>query len=88
MAQKVFDEKLSVRETEKLVKKVQKEKEEVEKTKMDKQLEIVYQDLEEKMKQILGTKVSINAKDENKGKIEIEYYNKEDLDRLIDMILE
>ena len=39
------------------------------------------------MKQILGTKVSINAKDENKGKIEIEYYNKEDLDRLIDMIL-
>ena len=62
-------------------------KEEVEKTKMDKQLEIVYQDLEEKMKQILGTKVSINAKDENKGKIEIEYYNKEDLDRLIDMIL-
>ena len=87
MAQKVFDEKLSVRETEKLVKKVQKEKEEVEKTKMDKQLEIVYQDLEEKMKQILGTKVSINAKDENKGKIEIEYYNKEDLDRLIDMIL-
>lgn len=87
MAQKVFDEKLSVRETEKLVKKVQKEKEEVEKTKMDKQLEIVYQNLEEKMKQILGTKVSINAKDENKGKIEIEYYNKEDLDRLIDMIL-
>ncbi len=87
MAQKVFDEKLSVRETEKLVKKAQKEKEEVEKTKMDKQLEIIYQDLEEKMKQILGTKVSINAKDENKGKIEIEYYNKEDLDRLINMII-
>ena len=69
------------------VEKAGLEKEEVEKTKMDKQLEIVYQDLEEKMKQILGTKVSINAKDENKGKIEIEYYNKEDLDRLIDMIL-
>ncbi len=86
MAQKVFDEKLSVRETEKLVKKSQKEKEEVEKAKIDKQLEIVYQDLEEKMKQILGTKVNINAKDENKGKIEIEYYNKEDLDRIIEMI--
>ena len=85
MAQKVFDEKLSVRETEKLVKKVQKEKEEVEKTKMDKQLEIVYQDLEEKMKQILGTKVSINAKDENKGKIEIEYYSMEELERLIEL---
>ncbi len=47
----------------------------------------LYIRMEEKMKQILGTKVSINAKDENKGKIEIEYYNKEDLDRLIDMIL-
>lgn len=88
MAQKVFDEKLSVRETEKLVKKSQKEKEEVEKAKIDKQLEIVYQDLEEKMKQILGTKVNINAKDENKGKIEIEYYNKEDLDRIIEMIIQ
>lgn len=88
MAQKVFDEKLSVRETEKLVKKSQKEKEEVEKAKIDKQLEIVYQDLEEKMKQILGTKVNINAKDKNKGKIEIEYYNKEDLDRIIEMIIQ
>lgn len=87
MAQKVFDEKLSVRETEKLVKKIQREKEEIEKPKTDKQLEIIYQDLEEKMKQALGTKVSINAKDENKGKIEIEYYNKDDLERLIDMIL-
>ncbi len=87
MAQKVFDEKLSVRETEKLVKKSQQEKQEVEKAKIDKQLEIVYQDLEEKMKQILGTKVTINAKDENKGRIEIEYYNKQDLDRLIEMII-
>ena len=67
---------------------IQKEKEEVEKAKIDKQLEIVYQDLEEKMKQILGTKVNINAKDENKGKIEIEYYNKEDLDRIIEMIIQ
>jgi len=87
MAQKVFDEKLSVRETEKMVKKAQKEKEEVEKVKIDKQLEIVYQDLEEKMKQTLGTKVNINARDENKGKIEIEYYNKEDLDRIIEKIM-
>lgn len=87
MAQKVFDEKLSVRETEKLVKKTQNEKNEIKKPKMDQQMEIIYQDLEEKMKQVLGTKVNINAKDANKGKIEIEYYNKEDLDRLIDMIL-
>ncbi len=87
MAQKVFDEKLSVRETEKLVKKVQKEKEEVEKQRWINSLKSYIRIWKKKMKQILGTKVSINAKDENKGKIEIEYYNKEDLDRLIDMIL-
>ena len=86
MAQKVFDEKLSVRETEKLVKKVQKEKEEVEKTKMDKQLEIVYQDLEEKMKAAMGTKVSIKQKAKGKGKIEIEYYSREDLERIFEAI--
>ena len=87
MAQKVFDEKLSVRETEKLVKKVQKEKEEVEKTKMDKQLEIVYQDLEEKMKGVFGTKVSIASKGKGKGKIEIEYYSDDELEHLFDMMM-
>ena len=87
MAQKVFDEKLSVRETEKLVKKVQKEKEEVEKTKMDKQLEIVYQDLEEKMKSVFGTKVSIASKGKGKGKIEIEYYSDDELEHLFDMMM-
>ena len=85
VAQKIFDEKLSVRETEKLVKEIKNPKKPKEKKPVANSF--IYQDLEEKMKQILGTKVSINAKDENKGKIEIEYYNKEDLDRLIDMIL-
>ena len=87
MAQKVFDEKLSVRETEKLVKKSQQEKPVAEKPKLDKQLEVIYQDMEEKMKKALGTKVSINAKDENKGKIEIEYYTKDDLEKIIDLLL-
>ena len=61
-------------------------KEEVEKTKMDKQLEIVYQDLEEKMKAAMGTKVSIKQKAKGKGKIEIEYYSREDLERIFEAI--
>ena len=74
-AQKIFDEKLSVRETEKLVKKIQKEKDtpETAKKELDPQLTTICRDLEEKMKHILGTKVAINQKDDKKGKIEIEY---------------
>lgn len=87
-AQKIFDEKLSVRETEKLVKKLQQEKENPTKEKkvLDPKMEAIFQDLEEKMKSVLGTKVSINQKDEKKGKIEIEYYSMDELDRIIDMI--
>ena len=73
VAQKVFDEKLSVRETEKLVKKLAKandsDSKKVEKEDEDelKRLRVVYHDLEEKMKEALGTKVVINYKDKNKG---------------------
>ncbi len=84
LAQRIFDEKLSVREVEKLVKNLHK----VPKAKKasDKTLEAIYQDIEEKLKQKLGTKVAISAKGEGAGKIEIEFYNHEDLDRLIDMM--
>lgn len=87
LAQKIFDEKLSVRETEKLVKKAQNEKQEPakEENPVDPKLDIIYQDLEEKMKSILGTKVEIKKKDAQKGKIEIEYYSSEELDRLVDL---
>ncbi len=87
-AQKIFDEKLSVRETEKLVKKIQQEKDvPVEKEKKtDAKMEAIYQDLEEKMKSILGTKVAIRQKDDKKGKIEIEYYSMEELDRILDLM--
>ena len=87
-AQKIFDEKLSVRETEKLVKKMQQEKDAPAKEKkvLDPKMEAIFQDLEEKMKSVLGTKVSINQKDDKKGKIEIEYYSMDELDRIIDMI--
>lgn len=88
IAQKIFDEKLSVRDTEKLVKKIQNEKKDKkeEKTKLDPKIEAIYHDLEEQMKGILGTKVSINPKDEKKGKLEIEYYSQDELDRIIDLI--
>lgn len=87
-AQKIFDEKLSVRDTEKLVKNLQNEKKvtEEETKKIDPKLIAIYKDLEEQMKVILGTKVVINPKDDKKGKLEIEYYSQDELDRIIDMI--
>ena len=88
VAQKIFDEKLSVRETEKLVKKMQNEKNTApaKEVPVDPKLEVIYQDLEKKMKTILGTKVVINKKNANKGKIEIEYYSPEELDRIVELL--
>ena len=88
VAQKIFDEKLSVRDTEKLVKNIQNEKDvnPVVVNKIDPQLIAVYRDLEEVMKSLLGTKVHINPKDNTKGKLEIEYYSQDELDRIIDLI--
>lgn len=86
IATKIIDEKLSVREVEKLVKKVLENKETKDK-KQDFTNEVIYKDLEEKIKAIIGTKVTINKKANNKGKIEIEYYSNEELDRIIDMMM-
>lgn len=85
IAQQVFDHKLSVRETEKLVKKIQKERTEKEEKNKKQEFLFIYQDLEEKLKAIMGTKVSINQKDKNTGKIEINYYNNEELERIIEL---
>lgn len=84
VATKVFDEKLSVRETEKLVKSVL-EPSTPKKTATNTAEDAIYQNLEEKMKSIIGTKVSINRKKNNKGKIEIEYYSQEELERIIEL---
>jgi ParB family chromosome partitioning protein len=86
-AQKIFDDKLSVRETERFVKKLlaEKEMESPKKAPIDPKMDILYQDLEEKMKHIFGTKVSINKKSDNKGKIEIDYYSQEELNRIIEL---
>ena len=83
-AQKVFNEKMSVREVEKLVKNIGKEK--PPKKAEDPGQTAVYESLEEKMKAALGTKVSINRKNEQRGKIEIEYYSVEELERLMDIL--
>ena len=84
LAQKIFDEKLSVRDVEKLVKNLHKP---VKPKKVDDEtMKIIYQDIAEKLKQRLGTKVAVSPKGEGAGKIEIEFYNHDDLDRLLDMI--
>ncbi len=88
LAMKVFDEKLSVRETEKLIKKLQEEKnvsEKPEETK-GKDDSFIYREIEEKLKKTLGTKVEIKRKANNTGKIEIEYYSIDELERIIEMM--
>ena len=87
-AKEILDKKLSVRETERLVKRLQKEAsgEKKEEKKKDETLALIYQDLEDRMKSVMGTKVSIHNKDKNKGRIEIEYYSEAELERIVEMI--
>ncbi len=84
VAQKIFDEKLSVRDVEKLVKNLHKPT----KTKKvdDETMLLIYKDIEEKLKRVLSTKVTVTGKGDGAGKIEIEFYNNDDLDRLIDLM--
>lgn len=85
IAKKVVEEKLSVRDIEKLVKelgKPAKQKKAVKKL----ENEFIYQDIEEKLKQSLGTKVTVSAKEDGSGKIEIDFYSGEELDRILDII--
>ena len=85
-AQRILDEKLSVRDVEKEVKKIGKEKTEKKAPKVDSQIDAIYSDISEKMKAILGTKVAINPKDANSGKLEIEYYSQDELNRIYELI--
>lgn len=84
LAQRVFDEKLSVRDIEKVVKAKNKPK--IEKKKNEKQ-EALYHDIEEKLKTSIGTKVTITSKGDNKGKIEIDFYTQDDLQKIMDLLL-
>ena len=85
VAMRIFDEKLSVRETEKLVKTILNPSKKRENAVSDSAEDAIYESLEEKMKNITGTRVFIHRKKNNKGKIEIEYFSRDDLDRIIDL---
>ena len=87
-AKEVLDKRLSVRETEKLAKRLARASAEKNERneKKDDALALIFQDLEERMKTIMGTKVSIHNKDRNKGRIEIEYYSEAELERIVEMI--
>ncbi|WP_461613557.1 ParB/RepB/Spo0J family partition protein [Clostridium sp. Marseille-QA1073] len=82
ISQKVIDEELNVRQTEKYIKNYSIEK----KKRVDKNLNPYYKDLASKLENYFDTKVSINSKNKNKGKIEIEYYSEEDLQRILDLL--
>lgn len=87
VAVKTAQEHLSVREIEKLVKLLSKpRKEKQEMSKVDESLNIIFQNLEERLKSIMGTKVCINKKDKNKGRVEIEYYSEAELERIVELI--
>ena len=85
LATKIFDEKLSVRETEKLVKDIKNPKKEQPKKEIKNSF--IYEDLEERMKSVIGTKVHVNHKPNGKGKIEIEYYSDTELERIFELLM-
>ena len=85
LANQIFDNKLSVRETEKLVKSFGQEKKEPKKKK-EIENEFIYKNIEEKVKSILGTKVQVCHKSNNTGKIEIEYYSNDELERIVELL--
>lgn len=85
LAQKVIDDKISVRELEKIVRNITDIKSEKKIEKNTKDLSIYYKDIRDRLENYFGTKVNIEKK-KNKGKIEIEYYSEEDLQRILDII--
>lgn len=86
LAQRIFDEKLSVREIEKIVKNMGKPSKEKKEKNIDENLQVIYQDISEKLKVKLGTKVNVVPKENGSGKIEIEFYSHDELDRILSQI--
>lgn len=87
LATRIMDQELTVRETEKLIKSVKNpDKKSDNKGSKKDELSFIYEDMEEKMKSIMGTKVSILPKNKQKGKIEIEYYSMEELERIMELL--
>ena len=88
VARKIFDESLSVRDTEKLVKELNnpEKPKKVEKKQTPEVMKAIYGELENNLRTILGVKVNITAKDNESGKIELEFYSKEQLESFIDKL--
>lgn len=84
----IFDKKMSVRETEKYVKQLLTKKDKASKEEAAPAVDysFIYKEIEENLKNILGTKATIKAKNQDKGKIEIDYYSSDDLDRIIQLL--
>lgn len=85
LAQKVIDEKLSVRELERLIKRINDESERNSLSESNNELNPYYKEIKNQLQNFFGTKVNI-ANKKNKGKIEIEYYSEEDLQRILDIM--
>ena len=90
IAMKIKDGELSVRETERLIKSETKRKKggplKLNRDQENSQLNYIYEDMEKQMQTLLGTKVKVNRSSAEKGKIEIEYYSMDELERLFDLI--
>ena len=89
LAVMIFDHSMSVRETEKMVKKYLSDKDKLKKEvkEKDTQTELIYKDFEEKLKTVIGTKVNINHKGKGMGKIEIESFSPDEFDRIIGLMM-
>jgi len=85
LAERIFDENLSVRDVEKLMKSL-KQQEEARKKEEPEHM-FLYEEIENRLKDIIGTKVNVNPRKNGKGKIEIEYYSTEELDRIFELLI-
>lgn len=86
LAEKIEADKMSVRDVERMVKLVAKKPRIKTTEQQDEALELIFKELEERMKSAMGTKVVISRKDRNKGRIEIEYYSESELERIVELI--
>ncbi len=86
LAERIFDEKLSVREVEKIVRDIGKTSPKKKTAKKDEALDTIYREYEEKLKKAVGTKVGITAKGDGSGKLEIDFYSHDDLDRITSLL--
>lgn len=85
LAQIIIDEGLSVRQTERLVKKYESKAEEKDKVNKEDSKEVYIEDIRNRLETMFSTKVNLKSKN-NKGKIEIEYYSNDDLQRILEIL--